>query len=137
MAPRPPFPPLSCLSPRRYHTVREVAAFDSQDERAWAPDDTIEPCAMAKERRRVSYSGRVQGVGFRFTARRLATAFAVGGYVRNLPDGRVELIGEGEPAVLDDFLAAVRSKLGGKIQSAQIDIEPPGDSPFDDFSIHY
>jgi acylphosphatase len=92
---------------------------------------------MATERRRVRYSGRVQGVGFRFTSQRLAQGFAVNGYVRNLPDGRVELVAEGEPGVLDAFLAAVRSEMGGKIHSEHSDPEPVTPPRFDDFSIRY
>ena len=41
------------------------------------------------------FSGHVQGVGFRYTTRSVASRFAVTGYVRNLPDGRVELVAEG------------------------------------------
>ena len=53
---------------------------------------------MPRVRRRVYFSGRVQGVGFRFTCQSLARGFEVAGYVRNLPDGRVELVAEGETA---------------------------------------
>ncbi len=47
-------------------------------------------------RAHVYYSGQVQGVGFRFTCRQLASRHVVGGFVRNLPDGRVELVAEGD-----------------------------------------
>jgi acylphosphatase len=68
----------------------------------------------------VCYEGRVQGVGFRYTARRIASGFDVSGYVRNLPDGRVELLASGEPAEVDDFLAALRdSELAGHIEIEQ------------------
>lgn len=50
----------------------------------------------------------VQGVGFRFTAERLARRFSVTGFVRNLEDGRVEVTAEGEEAQLVEFLAAIR-----------------------------
>lgn len=90
---------------------------------------------MARERRRILYSGRVQGVGFRLTARRLARGFAVAGYVRNLSDGRVELVAEGEPGVLDAFLEVVRLEMRGKIHSA-ITLGDDADAPpFEDFSI--
>lgn len=92
---------------------------------------------MARERVRVLYSGRVQGVGFRFTARRLAPGFAVSGYVRNLPDGRVELVAEGEPAALDGFLGAIRAELGDRIHAAHADREPAGQPPLEGFSIRY
>ena len=55
----------------------------------------------------IFYSGRVQGVGFRYTARRTAAGFDVTGTVRNLPDGRVELIAEGSETELKDFRQAI------------------------------
>jgi acylphosphatase len=64
----------------------------------------------------VFYEGRVQGVGFRYTARRVATGFDVAGYVRNLADGRVELVASGDDEEVDGFLTAVReSELAGHI----------------------
>ena len=48
-----------------------------------------------QEQREVYYQGRVQGVGFRYAVRSLARRFAVDGFVRNLSDGRVELVAEG------------------------------------------
>jgi acylphosphatase len=92
---------------------------------------------MPAERRRVYYSGRVQGVGFRFTAQRLAEDFAVNGFVRNLPDGRVELVAEGEVATVVAFLTAIRSEMGDRVRSESVFREPPGDPPFSDFSIRY
>jgi acylphosphatase len=55
----------------------------------------------------VHYSGRVQGVGFRATVRNIARGFDVTGTARNLPDGRVELIAEGEKAEVAAFLEGV------------------------------
>jgi acylphosphatase len=54
----------------------------------------------------VFYEGRVQGVGFRYSARRVAAGFDVAGYVRNLPDGRVELVASGDEEEVDGFLLA-------------------------------
>jgi len=56
----------------------------------------------------VFYSGRVQGVGFRYTVKSLTPGFEVTGAVRNLPDGRVELIAEGTREELDAFREAIR-----------------------------
>lgn len=56
----------------------------------------------------ILYSGNVQGVGFRYTAKYVATGFEITGTVRNLPDGRVELIAEGEKLELESFRQAVR-----------------------------
>ena len=56
----------------------------------------------------IFYSGSVQGVGFRYTVRSTASGFEVTGTVRNLPDGRVELIAEGTREQLDGFRQAIR-----------------------------
>ncbi len=56
----------------------------------------------------IFYSGSVQGVGFRYTVKSVATGFEVAGYVRNLSDGRVELVAEGVQAELEAFRQAVR-----------------------------
>jgi acylphosphatase len=56
----------------------------------------------------VLYSGQVQGVGFRYTVRSVASGFEVTGTVRNLPDGRVELLGEGKGDELQAFVQAIR-----------------------------
>jgi len=68
-------------------------------------------------RARVIYSGRVQGVGFRYTIKSLAPGFAATGTVRNLDSGQVELILEGEKEELEAFVEAVRdSGLGPMIR---------------------
>ncbi|HEY0256590.1 MAG TPA: acylphosphatase [Candidatus Methylacidiphilales bacterium] len=59
------------------------------------------------ERVLVFYAGRVQGVGFRATVRQLACGYDVVGTVRNLPDGRVELIAEGTRSELEAFLIGI------------------------------
>jgi len=69
----------------------------------------------------VYYSGHVQGVGFRYTTHQIARDFDVTGYVRNLPDRRVELVAEGEPQELTSFLAAVRDHFSGEIRDEQTD----------------
>jgi len=72
--------------------------------------------AVMKTRLHVFFSGRVQGVGFRFTTAQTARRFAVTGWVRNLYDGRVEIKAEGETAELDRFLAALESEMRGNIE---------------------
>lgn len=80
---------------------------------------------MARERMHIFYSGWVQGVGFRFTARGLARRFAVTGWVRNLDDGRVELVAEGERAELEAFRRAVReSEVGEYVRGEDVRWEP-------------
>ena len=56
----------------------------------------------------IFYSGHVQGVGFRYTAKTVAAGFDISGIVRNLSDGRVELIAEGAREELEAFRAAIR-----------------------------
>jgi acylphosphatase len=75
---------------------------------------------MKRERVTNFYAGRVQGVGFRYSVRTCATGFEVTGLIRNLDDGRVELVAEGVRAELDGFLEAVRqSDVGRFIRQEQ------------------
>jgi acylphosphatase len=66
---------------------------------------------VAAERVRVLYSGTVQGVGFRWRVVDSARGLRVTGFVRNLPDGRVELVSEGEREELDRLLASIRTRM--------------------------
>lgn len=69
----------------------------------------------------VLYSGRVQGVGFRYTAKTTAMGFEVTGTIRNLPDGRVELMAEGARDELEAFRQAIRDAgLEGFIRDEQV-----------------
>ena len=77
--------------------------------------------AMECQRLHIIYSGRVQGVGFRFNARMTARGFDVMGTVKNLPDGRVELVAEGDRAELEAFAQAIReSGVGGLIRDETV-----------------
>jgi acylphosphatase len=76
--------------------------------------------------KKVRYSGRVQGVGFRYTTQRVAEGFPVTGYVRNLPNGDVELVAEGSAEQVDAFLAAVARQMAGFIEQSSVQEEPPG-----------
>ena len=60
-----------------------------------------------RSRVHIFYSGRVQGVGFRYTIKTVAAGFEATGTVRNLPDGRVELVAEGPKAELEAFRQAI------------------------------
>ena len=71
-------------------------------------------------RQLVYYRGHVQGVGFRFTTCQVAARFDVSGYVRNLPDGRVELVAEGTPQELRRFLQDVQAAMSDKIHDADV-----------------
>lgn len=74
-----------------------------------------------RQRMRIYYSGRVQGVGFRYNVKSVAAGFEVTGTVRNLNDGRVEVIAEGLRSELDAFQAAIRnSGLSGFIRDENV-----------------
>lgn len=70
---------------------------------------------------RVIYSGRVQGVGFRWTTARVARGYEVAGSVRNLSDGTVELIAQGDDSEVTAFLDAVADAMRGYIDEARIE----------------
>lgn len=90
----------------------------------------------SQQRRQAIYTGHVQGVGFRETTRRLAEGFEVTGFVKNLSDGRVELIAEGLPSELDRFLAAVAERMEGRIRNVTVDVRPAV-GEFTGFSIRH
>jgi len=76
----------------------------------------------------VVYSGSVQGVGFRYTARRLALELGITGWVKNRGDGGVEVMAEGEDGALKDFLGRIGESFAGHIRDAQVSWEPATDS---------
>ncbi|WP_345702088.1 acylphosphatase [Kitasatospora terrestris] len=84
-------------------------------------------------RRRVLVSGLVQGVFFRDTCRREAAGAGVAGWVRNLPDGRVEAAFEGEPEAVERMIAWCRRgpsrAVVGDVRVS--DEEPSGASGFE------
>jgi acylphosphatase len=74
----------------------------------------------------IYYTGRVQGVGFRYTTKNVATGYEVTGIVRNLPDGRVELVAEGLKDELEAFQQGIReSGLGSLIAGEEVKWEEP------------
>lgn len=76
---------------------------------------------LNRRRLKIVYSGRVQGVGFRYTAKTVAAGFEVAGRVCNLADGRVELIAEGISAELEAFREAIRGAgLASFIRDEQV-----------------
>lgn len=81
---------------------------------------------MKRCRVHIYYSGRVQGVGFRYTAKNVATGYEVTGIVRNLSDGRVELLAEGLKDELEAFQQGIReSGLGPLISNEEVQWEDP------------
>ena len=85
----------------------------------------------------VFWLGRVQGVGFRYTTESVALELGVKGWVRNLPDGRVEAMCEGSETILKQFLEKMAGgSMKRYIQSAEAHWEKAS-GQFDDFQIRY
>ena len=70
------------------------------------------------------YTGRVQGVGFRFTVREVAKEAGIAGWVKNLADGSVEILAEAQEEVLSNFLQNIEQSFSSRIQSVNKDWLP-------------
>jgi acylphosphatase len=88
------------------------------------------------KRIQVVYTGRVQGVGFRFTAQTLAQGLSVAGWVKNLGNGAVEVVAEADEAVLKDFLEAINQHFSEYIHDADIQWQE-AKGEFNDFGIRF
>jgi acylphosphatase len=91
-------------------------------------------CVAEPVRQKVIYRGRVQGVGFRATARSIASRFEVAGYVRNCSDGSVELVAEGSAAEVQSFLDALALQMASYIDTSEAG-RLEGGEPFQGFRI--
>jgi len=89
-----------------------------------------------RQQREVYYAGSVQGVGFRYTVRSLVGRFEVTGFVRNLPDGRVHLVAEGEAAEVAAFLDAVKTEMNYYINDIE-ERSRPASGRFQGFEIRH
>jgi acylphosphatase len=74
--------------------------------------------------RHVVFRGHVQGVGFRFTTHHIARGYDVTGFVRNVPDGTVEMWVQGPQQDVDGCLDAIQEEMAGYIHQTQIDTVP-------------
>ena len=82
----------------------------------------------------ITFTGRVQGVGFRFTTVRIAGGYDVTGWVKSEADGSVRCVAEGTREELEAFIAAIRRKMAGNITGATIQ-ESGATNEFAGFSI--
>jgi acylphosphatase len=82
---------------------------------------------MELSARKIVFSGRVQGVGFRFTALNIADRYELKGYVRNLPDGDVEMFAQGSAEMIDEGIRDLQDSFVGSI--SHIDIEEATPDP--------
>jgi acylphosphatase len=87
-------------------------------------------------RKIVYFSGRVQGVGFRYTAQNVAQQYNVQGYVKNLPDGRVMLVLEGPDDEMDTTVESIRQRLDSFIGQVDSNLLP-ATGEFRQFQINY
>ena len=90
---------------------------------------------MNRRRMQVTYFGRVQGVGFRYQTRQLATGYEVTGTVRNLPDGQVELVAEGTEQELQAFRQGIRDCGMGPLIDREEDLWTDARGGFRGFEI--
>lgn len=89
------------------------------------------------ERAHIFYTGRVQGVGFRYTAEKIAMDLGLVGWVKNLPDQRVELICEGAKDKIEELLDQIKaSHLGPHIRKVRCDWEK-ATGEFKDFRVEF
>ena len=82
------------------------------------------------------YSGRVQGIGFRFTAQAIAQDLGLSGWVKNLPDGRVELVGEGKEEQLHIILDRIDKEFSSYVREKQVSWMP-ATGEFNSFEIRF
>ena len=84
----------------------------------------------------VLYRGNVQGVGFRYTACQIARGYAVTGFVKNISDGTVRVVAEGEEPDVTHFLRDVRQHMAHFIRSEEIQWQEP-EKRFTEFEIRF
>jgi len=84
----------------------------------------------------IIFTGSVQGVGFRFTAYNIAHRHQLTGFVRNLPDGNVEMLAQGQPEDIDDCIRDIKGSFAGYIREARIEEIDP-DPRHADFKITF
>jgi len=91
---------------------------------------------MAKKQVHIFYSGMVQGVGFRFTTQKIAQDHNVCGWVRNMPDRRVEVLAEAERESINAFIDELETVMGRYIHDKEVHIKSP-EGEFKDFQIRF
>lgn len=91
---------------------------------------------MADIAKHIIFSGRVQGVGFRFTARRIAGRYGLRGLVRNLPNGTVEMFVQGDANDLARCLRDIGEAFAGYVRDTKIEDASPN-ARYDEFSIAF
>ncbi len=91
---------------------------------------------MADTAKHVIFSGRVQGVGFRYTCHRIAMRYELTGFTKNLPDGSVELLIQGHRQDVADCLADIKNSFGNYIRNTKA-VDLPPNPRYSDFRITF
>jgi acylphosphatase len=91
---------------------------------------------MGQTARHIIFRGRVQGVGFRFTAHNIANRYQLAGWVRNLADGTVEMIAQGDADDVSDCIRDISEFFSGYVNDAKVD-EIPVDPQHTNFKITF
>ncbi len=91
---------------------------------------------MEQIAKQIIFKGRVQGVGFRYTTRRIAGRYDLTGYVKNLSDGSVEAVLQGTKLTIQSCLDDVQDTFGGYIRELKI-TDQPVNSQYHDFRITF
>jgi acylphosphatase len=91
---------------------------------------------MSQIAKHIIFTGQVQGVGFRFTAFNMANRHQLTGFVRNLPDGTVEMLIQGSSQAIDDCIRDIKEYFSGYIRETKIK-EIPSNSQYKDFEITF
>jgi acylphosphatase len=86
--------------------------------------------------RHIVFSGRVQGIGFRFTALNIANRYGLMGHVKNLPDGDVEMLAQGPAEMIDNCISDLQDSFVGTISHIDIEDATP-DPKLTDFRITF
>ena len=84
----------------------------------------------------IIFKGRVQGVGFRYSAQRTASSYQLTGWVRNLPDGSVEMFAQGTLEEVDACISDIQQSFAGYIRDTEVN-ELPNNPRFTTFNITY
>jgi acylphosphatase len=85
----------------------------------------------------IFFSGSVQGVGFRYTTHRMAIQIGLKGYVKNLPDGRVEIKVQGTKDQIQSLVLSLKNHFGGYIVNCDTTFEDKASSSFKEFTIEF
>ena len=91
---------------------------------------------MSQTAKHIVFVGRVQGVGFRFTAFHIANRYKLTGFVRNCPDGTVEMLAQGPAADIDNCIREIKESFPGYTRETKIE-QVPLNAQYTDFKITF